>query len=147
MSSRLFVGNLPFDATEKEIRALFESAGHKVVSVKIVANKETGRSRGFAFADLEDEEAAKAAIGALNGKDFKGRPLVVNEARERGGPGRPGAEGGRFSGGGSSRRGGARGRGSDSGRWSRRGGRSRSACALPLYVLRPLTATRGIPAE
>ncbi len=100
MSNRLFVGNLPFDATEKEIRALFESAGHKVVSVKIVANKETGRSRGFAFADLEDEEAAKAAIGALNGKDFKGRPLVVNEARERGGPGRPGAEGGRFSGGG-----------------------------------------------
>ncbi len=99
MSSRLFVGNLPFDATKKEVRALFESSGHRVVSLKIVAHKETGRSRGFAFADLDGEEAAKAAIGALNGKDFKGRPLVVNEAQERGGPGRPGAEGGRFSGG------------------------------------------------
>jgi len=91
MSSRLFVGNLPFDATEKEVRALFESSGHRVVSLKIVSHKETGRSRGFAFADLEGEEAAKAAIGALNGKDFRGRPLVVNEAQERGGPGRPGA--------------------------------------------------------
>ena len=98
MSSRLFVGNLPFDATEKEVRALFESSGYRVVSLKIVSHKETGRSRGFAFADLEGEEAAKAAIGALNGKDFRGRPLVVNEAQERGGPGRPGAGGGRFSG-------------------------------------------------
>ncbi len=96
MSSRLFVGNLPFDATEKEVRALFESSGHRVVSLKIVSHKETGRSRGFGFADLEGEEAAKAAIGALNGKDFKGRPLVVNQAQERGGPG---AGGGRFSGG------------------------------------------------
>jgi len=99
MSNRLFIGNLPFDATEKEVRSLFESTGHRVDSLKIVASKETGRSRGFAFADLDDEEAAKAAIGALNGKDFKGRPLVVNEAQERGVPGRPGAEGGRFSGG------------------------------------------------
>ena len=97
MSSRLFVGNLPFDATEKEVRALFESSGHSVVSIKIVSHKETGRSRGFAFADLEGEEAAKAAIGALNGQDFRGRPLVVNEAQERGGPGRPSAGAGRFS--------------------------------------------------
>jgi cold-inducible RNA-binding protein len=98
MSSRLFIGNLSFDATEKEVRALFESSGHKVVSLQIVADKETGRSRGFAFADLDGEEAAKAAISALNGKDFKGRPLVVNEAQERGGPGRPGVGGRRFSG-------------------------------------------------
>jgi RNA recognition motif-containing protein len=101
MSSRLFIGNLSFDATEKEVRALFDSSGHRVVSLQIVADKETGRSRGFAFADLDGEEAAKAAIGALNRKDFKGRALVVNEAQERGGPGRPGVGGRRFSGGGS----------------------------------------------
>jgi RNA recognition motif-containing protein len=99
MSSRLFVGNLSFDATENEVRALFESSGHRIVSLQIVADKETGRSRGFAFVDLDGEEAAKAAIGALNGKDFKGRPLVVNEAHERGGPGRPSVGGRRFGGG------------------------------------------------
>jgi RNA recognition motif-containing protein len=85
MGTRLFVGNLPFDATESQIRELFESAGHPAHSVKIVTDRDTGRSRGFAFADLDSEEAAKAAIEALNGKDFGGRSLRVNEAEEKGG--------------------------------------------------------------
>jgi cold-inducible RNA-binding protein len=84
MTRRLYVGNLPYDATEKQIRQVFETEARKVVSIKIVSDKETGRSRGFAFVDLESPEQAKAAIDELNGKDFGGRALIVNEAEDRG---------------------------------------------------------------
>src|SRR3954447_16923911 len=81
MGNRLFVGNLPFDATESQVRDLIAGGGRTVHSVKIVTDKETGRSRGFAFVDVEDDAQAKAAIAELNGKDFGGRPPKGNEAR------------------------------------------------------------------
>ena len=84
MGTRLFVGNLPFETTESQLRDLIEGSDRNVRSVKIVTDKDTGRSRGFAFVDLENEEQAKAAIDELNGKDFNGRALKVNEAEERG---------------------------------------------------------------
>lgn len=77
----LYVGNLPFSATEAEIRSLFEQHG-SVDSVKIINDRETGRPRGFAFVDMASAEAA-AAIAALNGQEMNGRPLRINEARER----------------------------------------------------------------
>jgi RNA recognition motif-containing protein len=95
MGNRLFVGNLPFDATEKQVRELVEGGGRTVHSVKIVTDKESGRSRGFAFVDVEDDAQAQAAIAELNGKDFGGRAVVVNEAQERGHGGA-----GKFGGGG-----------------------------------------------
>ena len=84
MGNRLFVGNLPFDVTEAQIRDLLAGGGRTVHSVKIVTDKETGRSRGFAFVDVEDDGQAQSAITELNGKDLGGRALVVNEAQERG---------------------------------------------------------------
>ena len=92
--ARLFVGNLPFDTTESQIRQLIAGENRSVRAVKIITDKETGRSRGFAFVDLDSDEEAKAAIAELNGRDFGGRPLKVNEAEERG------QTGGRFGGGG-----------------------------------------------
>jgi RNA recognition motif-containing protein len=93
--ARLFVGNLPFETTEAQVKELIEEGKRTVRSVKIITDKETGRSRGFAFVDLDSEEEAKAAISELNGKDFNGRPLKVNEAEERGqGGGKFGAGGG-----------------------------------------------------
>jgi RNA recognition motif-containing protein len=81
MGNRLYVGNLPFDASEKQIRSFVEAEGRKVVAIKIVTDRETGKSRGF---DLENAEQAQAAIAELNGKDFGGRALVVNEAQDKG---------------------------------------------------------------
>src|SRR3982750_2333310 len=94
--ARLFIGNLPFDPTEAQIKQLIAGDKRSVRSVKIITDKETGRSRGFAFVDLDSDEEAKAAIQELNGKDFGGRPLKVNEAEERG------QSGGRFGRGGGS---------------------------------------------
>ena len=98
MGTRLFVGNLPFDATEQQIRDLIAAGGRNVTSVKVVTDRDTGRPRGFAFVDVDTEEAAKAAIAELNGKDFGGRALVVNEAQEK--TGGAGGGGGKFGGGG-----------------------------------------------
>jgi RNA recognition motif-containing protein len=81
--ARLFVGNLPFDTTESQIKDLVSGGNRTVRSVKIITDKDTGRSRGFAFVDIDDEAEAKAAIEELNGKDFGGRPLKVNEAEDR----------------------------------------------------------------
>ena len=81
MSKKLYVGNLPFNATEEEIKELFATHG-EVISVAMINDRETGRPRGFGFIEMEDE-AATAAIEALDGKDFGGRSLRVNEARER----------------------------------------------------------------
>ncbi|KMY67965.1 RNA-binding protein [Desulfocarbo indianensis] len=81
MVKSIYVGNLPFTATESEIRGLFEQYG-TVLSAKVITDRETGRSRGFGFVEMEDGEALEA-IEATNGKDMGGRPLKVNEARPR----------------------------------------------------------------
>ena len=77
----LYVGNLPFSATEAEVRSLFEQHG-KVDSVKVVSDRETGRPRGFAFVDMPGGDAENA-IEHMNGFEMNGRALRVNEARER----------------------------------------------------------------
>jgi len=84
--TKIYVGNLPFSATEDEVRRLFTQHG-TVNSVSIVKDRDTGRPRGFAFVEIPPGDATRA-IQALNGKDMSGRPLRVNEAQERaGGPG------------------------------------------------------------
>ena len=101
----LFVGNLPFRLSEADLaqnlRAIFEGFG-VVARISIITDRETGKPRGFAFVEMEDDEVAAKAIAALNGTDFEGRALNVSEARPRmdregGGMGRGG--GGRRSGG------------------------------------------------
>ncbi len=81
MEKRIFVGNLAFSATEDELRELFEKHG-TVNSVKLISDRETGRPRGFGFVEM-DGDAADKAIEALNGTDFGGRALRVDQARER----------------------------------------------------------------
>ena len=107
---KLFVGNIPHSTTEAELRALFEPHG-AIEQVSIVTDRDTGRSRGFAFVEMTDSAEAEKAIAALNGKELGGRALNINEARpktDRGGPprggggGRPGGGGGRPGGGGRS---------------------------------------------
>jgi len=98
MGNRLFVGNLPFDVGEEDVRQFIEAEGRTVSSVKLVMDKDTGRPRGFAFVDMGSDEEAQAAISALNGKEMGGRALVVNEAQERGGKFAGGGGGGGFRG-------------------------------------------------
>jgi RNA recognition motif-containing protein len=88
----IYVGNLPFSATEDEVRGLFEKHG-KVESVKLVTDRETSRPRGFAFVDMAAGEA-QTAIGQMNGFQLAGRPLRVNEAQERHARGNPPGGGG-----------------------------------------------------
>ncbi len=88
----IYVGNLPFNATEQDLRALFESHG-TVESVKLINDRETGKPRGFGFVDMAPADA-QAAIQALNGQQLGGRPLRINEAQER--PQRPRQGGGPF---------------------------------------------------
>jgi len=83
MGTRLFVGNLPYSADEDQIRALFEQDGRTVTDVQLITDRATGRPRGFGFVDMSTQEEADAAIRALNGQEFGGRSLTVNEARER----------------------------------------------------------------
>jgi len=75
---KLYVGNLSFDATESELKELFSQTG-LVETVRIITDRDTGRSKGFGFVEMQ--EGAEKAIAAINGKDFKGRILTVNEAR------------------------------------------------------------------
>lgn len=82
MSVRLFVGNLPYDATEDELREHFSSVGN-LSYVFIPLDRETGKKRGFAFVEFTDAEQAQEAIRQFNNQPFKGRPLAVNEARAR----------------------------------------------------------------
>src|SRR6187455_3569792 len=92
MPVRLFVGNLPYDATEEDIRAHFATAGN-VLNVFVPLDRETGRKRGFAFVEFNDGAEAQEAIRLFNNQPFKGRPLAVNEARAKEsrppGPGAP----------------------------------------------------------
>jgi RNA recognition motif-containing protein len=107
---KLFVGNIPHSTSEAELRALFEPHG-KVDQVSVVTDRDTGRSRGFAFVEMTDSAEAEKAIAALNGKELGGRALNINEARpktDRGGSGPRGGGGGRPGGGRSSGGGGGR---------------------------------------
>ncbi len=85
MAKKLFVGNLPYTATEDEVRGLFEQHG-EVISVALINDRETGRPRGFGFVEMDDA-AADTAKANLNGADFGGRQLRVDEAHDRGGRG------------------------------------------------------------
>src|SRR3954470_7263514 len=93
MSVRLFVGNLPYDATEDEIRQHFSSVGN-LSYVSIPLDRETGRKRGFAFVEFVDAQQAQEAIRQFNNQPFKGRALAVNEARAREAGPRPAGAGG-----------------------------------------------------
>jgi cold-inducible RNA-binding protein len=95
MGTRLYVGNLPFTADEAQIRELFAQGGRTVNEVKLVTDRDTGRPRGFGFVEMGTSEDAEGAINSLNGRNFGGRPLTVNEARERSGGGGGGGGGGR----------------------------------------------------
>lgn len=83
MGTRLYVGNLPFSMDEQQVRQLFEEGGRTVNEVKLITDRETGRPRGFGFVEMGTQDDADAAIRALNGHMVAGRPLTVNEARER----------------------------------------------------------------
>ena len=98
MAKRIFVGNLPFSATDDQLRGLFSAHG-EVSSVNIITDKFTNRSRGFAFVEMSDDAAAAAAIAALNQYQLDGRALTVNEARERTEGGGRGGFGGQGRGG------------------------------------------------
>jgi cold-inducible RNA-binding protein len=101
----LFVGNMSFQTTESDLRALFEPFG-QVTRVHMAMDRETGRARGFAFVEMANDAEAAKAIAELDGKEFGGRNLKVNEARPKtegrgpGGPGGPRGFGGKGSGGG-----------------------------------------------
>jgi len=92
MSKNLYVGNLPFNTTADDLREAFSPYG-TVARAQVISDRETGRSRGFGFVEMED--GAEAAIDALNGKEFQGRTLTVNEARPREDRPRGGGGGGR----------------------------------------------------
>jgi RNA recognition motif-containing protein len=121
VTKKLYVGNLPFSATEEEIRGHFEQCG-EVVSVRVITDRETGRPRGFGFVEMQPDGAEKA-IAELDGKDLGGRSLRVNEARERSRDGGGGGGGGhRGGGGGGGYRGGGGGGGYGGGGGNRGGG-------------------------
>lgn len=105
--NRLYVGNLPFNATEDDIRDAFSEHG-TVQSVNVITDRETGRPRGFAFVEMSTDSEAQTAVDQMDGRDFGGRSLRVNIARPR--ESRGGGGGGGYGGGGGGRRGGG-------GRW------------------------------
>jgi RNA-binding proteins (RRM domain) len=82
MAKNIYVGNISFKSTEEGLKALFAQYGD-VDRVKIVKDRETGRSQGYGFVEMSDDDAATAAISSLNGKEFDGRALRVNEALPR----------------------------------------------------------------
>jgi len=128
MPTKIYVGNLPWRATDAQLTQLFGAHG-EVVDARIVTDRETGRSRGFGFVTMANADAAQNAIRALNGHSLEGRSLVVNEAREQQGGGgggggggfRRGGGGGGYGGGGGGSGGGGYGGGGGGG-GDRRGG-------------------------
>lgn len=106
----IYVGNLSYSSTEDSVRQHFAQYG-EVSAVRIIQDRETGRSRGFGFVEMPNDEEAKAAIAALDGKDVDGRAVKLNEAQPR--PERSGGGGGGGFGGGGGRPGGGGGRGRD----------------------------------
>lgn len=109
MSTKLYVGNLSFRVTSEDLQEHFTTAG-EVQSANVVMDRETGRSRGFGFVEMANEDAATNAIAQFNGTEYDGRNMVVNEARPRedrsGGGGRGGRDRGGYGGGGGRDRGG-----------------------------------------
>ena len=108
---KLFVGNLSFQTVEEDLRELFGSFGD-IDDIYVVEDRQTGRSRGFAFVSFADKDAAETAAKELDGTEFMGRNLKVNEAtpKPQGGGGRSGGGGGKWGGGGGGRSGGGGGR-------------------------------------
>src|SRR5207248_1374353 len=105
MSKNIYVGNLTWDATADDLLALFQEHG-SVSRAQVITDRETGRSRGFGFVEMDNDAEAQKAIDELNGKPFRGRPLTVNEARpreDRGGGGGAGGSRGYGGGGGGGR--------------------------------------------
>jgi RNA recognition motif-containing protein len=107
MSNKLYVGNLSFRVTSEDLQEYFGAAG-AVESANVVFERETGRSRGFGFVEMADEDSANNAIAQFNGQEYDGRNIVVNEARPRengggGGRGGRGGGGGGYGGGGGGR--------------------------------------------
>lgn len=98
MGKKLYVGNLPWTATSADLEALFSPYG-TVQSAEVVSDRETGRSRGFGFVEMESQQGSQDAIKALHESEFQGRNLTVNEARERSPGGGGGGRGGRGGGG------------------------------------------------
>ena len=99
MSTKLYVGNLPFQTTESDLQALFETAG-QVSTISIVRDRATGQARGFAFVEMSDVESARRAIAELDRSEYGGRSLTVNEAK----PMAPRSHGAAGGGGGRQRR-------------------------------------------
>ncbi|HMD42930.1 MAG TPA: hypothetical protein VKH45_07645 [Candidatus Acidoferrum sp.] len=120
---KLYVGNLPFNASEEQLQEWFGQVGVNPSAISLIRDRFTGQSRGFAFIEITNDEEADRAVTSLNGQNFGGRNLVVNEARPQ--TERSGGGGGRgFSGGGGGGRGGDRGgRGGGGGRGGDRGDR------------------------
>ena len=123
MARKIYVGNLPWAYSSSDLEALFKQYG-EVTSAEVVRDRESGRSRGFGFVEMANDAEFEAAVNALNGADCGGRPLIVNEARERaprtGGGGYGGGGGGYGAGGGY---GGGGGRGGGGGYGGGGGGR------------------------
>jgi len=123
MSTKLYVGNLSFNTSTQELEQMFGEVG-TVESANIIEDRETGRSRGFAFVEMSTKEEAQNAISTLNGKEIDGRELTVNEAKPRedrggggGGGNRGGGGRGGYGGGGGGNRGGGGGYGGGGGRY------------------------------
>ena len=119
---KLYVGNLPFNASEEQLQEWFGQVGVNPSAISLIRDRFTGQSRGFAFIEIANDEDADRAVTSLNGQNFGGRNLVVNEARpqtERSGGGGGGGGRGGYGGGG----GGGGGRGGDRGGGGRGGGR------------------------
>src|SRR5580698_9222305 len=94
----IFVGNLDFGATDDSVRTMFEAYG-AVDRASVVTDRDSGRSKGFAFVEMPNDEEGERAIAALNGKELNGRALTINEARPKTGGGGSGGGGGRDRGG------------------------------------------------
>src|SRR3954463_11040653 len=133
MAKKLYVGNLSYQVDSSELEKLFSAHG-TVSSAQIISDRETGRSKGFGFVEMNSDDEAQAAIAALNGQDYQGRSLTVNEARPReerpggfggGGGGGRGGGGGVYGGGGGGGRGGGGGYGGGGGRGGGGGASSR----------------------
>jgi cold-inducible RNA-binding protein len=107
MGRKLFVGNLSYETTSEDLRALFSEVGG-CESASVITDRATGRSRGFGFVEMTSPGEAEQAIAKLNGRTLQGRPLSVSEARERTGGGGGGGGGGRPRGGGGGGGGGRR---------------------------------------
>src|SRR5207253_10718282 len=122
MAKNIYVGNLVWECSADDLLALFQEHG-QVARAQVITDRETGRSRGFGFVEMDNDDEAQRAVEALNGAEYKGRALTVNEAKpreDRGEGGRAGAAGARggYGGGGGGGRGGyGGGRGGDRGRY------------------------------